>query len=109
MKGMVVSLLYAGVLILRGKRRSPQFCTQGLKALIRQNKRRSPRCCTISFFINETFLASFSFIFGLFKQSILNFTTMNVKHVHPVSGAGIRTHNLLNSALSTLDLYVKIC
>ena len=42
--------------------------------------------------------ASFSFIFGLFKQTIQFLQQINVKkcHVHPVYGAGIQTHNLLN-------------
>ena len=40
--------------------------------------------------------ASFSFIFGLFKQTIQFLQQINVKkcHVHPVYGAGIRTHDL---------------
>ena len=40
--------------------------------------------------------ASFSFIFGLFKQTSIQFLQQfNVKkcHVHPVYGAGIRTHD----------------
>ena len=41
-----------------------------------------------------------SFIFGLFKQILLQFLQqINVKNVHPVSGAGIRTHNLLITSL----------
>ena len=40
-------------------------------------------------------LASFSFIFGLFKQTIQFLQQINVNNVHP-AGAGIRTHNLLN-------------
>ena len=38
----------------------------------------------------------FLFIFGLFNQIIQQ---TNVKIIHPVSGAGIRTHNLLNTSL----------
>ena len=41
----------------------------------------------------------FSFIFGLFKQTSLNFLQqINVKkyHVHPVYGTGIWTHDLRN-------------
>ena len=41
--------------------------------------------------------ASFSFIFGLFKQT-LQFLQY-VKNVHPVYGAGIRTHDLQNVSL----------
>ena len=40
--------------------------------------------------------ASFSFIFGLLKQTSLQFLQLiNVKkcHVHPVYGVGIRTHD----------------
>ena len=42
--------------------------------------------------------ASFSFIFGLFKQT-LQFLQY-VKNVHPVYGDGIRTHDLRNVSLS---------
>ena len=42
----------------------------------------------------------FLFIFGLFKQTLLQFLQqINVKNVHPVSSAGIRTHNLLITSL----------
>ena len=42
----------------------------------------------------------FLFIFGLFKQTLLQFLQqINVKNVHSVSGAGIRTHNLLITSL----------
>ena len=52
------------------------------------------------FFLNGPTPASFSFIFGLFKQTLLQFLQqINVKNVHPVSGAGIRTHNLLITSL----------
>ena len=43
--------------------------------------------------------ASFSFTFGLFKQTINFLHQINVKicpNVHPVYGAGIQTHDLLN-------------
>ena len=43
-------------------------------------------------------LLTFSFIFGLFKQSIQFLQQINVKKwpsVHPVYGAGIRTHDLI--------------
>ena len=44
--------------------------------------------------------ASFSFILGLFEQTLLQFLQqINVKNVHPVSGAGIRTHNPLITSL----------
>ena len=45
--------------------------------------------------------ASFSFIFGLFKQTIQFLQQINVKkrHVHPVYGAGIQTHDLQNVIL----------
>ena len=36
----------------------------------------------------------FSFIFGLFKQTFQFLQQNNVKNVHPVYGARIRTHNL---------------
>ena len=53
----------------------------------------------ILLFLNGSTPASFSFIFGLFKQTILFLQQINVKkcqNVHPVYGAGIRTHGLLN-------------
>ena len=37
----------------------------------------------ISFFKNGPTLASFSFIFGLFKQTIIFLQQINVKNVHP--------------------------
>ena len=41
-----------------------------------------------------------SFIFGLFKQTSLQFLQqIYVKIVHPVNGAGIRTHDLQNMSL----------
>ena len=53
-------------------------------------------------FLNGPTLASFSFIFGLFKQTSLQFLQqINVKkcHFHPVYGAGIQTHDLWNVSL----------
>ena len=48
---------------------------------------------------NEPTPASFSFIFCRFNQTILQ--QINVKNVHPVSGARIQTHNpLITSLLS---------
>ena len=44
--------------------------------------------------------ASFSFIFDLFKQTSLQYLQQkNVKIVHPIYGAGIRTHDLQNMRL----------
>ena len=41
-----------------------------------------------------------SFIFGLFKQTYLQILQqINVKKVHPVYGAGIRTYDLRNTSL----------
>ena len=46
----------------------------------------------------------FSFIFGLFKQTI-NFNNKSMwKNVHPVYCAGITTHNFLNMSLHPLPL-----
>ena len=55
------------------------------------------RTCIISFFKRPT-AASFSFIFGLFKQTIQFLQQINVKkcQVHPVYSTGIWTHDLLN-------------
>ena len=41
------------------------------------------------------------FVFlGLFEQTLLQFLQqINVKNIHPVSGAGIRTHNPLITSL----------
>ena len=44
-------------------------------------------------------MASFLFIFSLFKQTLQFLQQINVKNVHPVSGAGIRTRNLLITSL----------
>ena len=41
------------------------------------------------FFLNGPTPASFLFIFGLFKQTILTTNECEKCHVHPVSGAGI--------------------
>ena len=40
--------------------------------------------------------ASFSIIFGLYKQTIQFYQQINVKNVQRVYGAGIWTHNILN-------------
>ena len=53
-----------------------------------------------NYFLNGPTPASFEFIFGLFKQISLQFLQqIYVKNVHPVYGAGIRTHNLQNVSL----------
>ena len=36
------------------------------------------------------------FMFGLFKQTIQFLQQINVKNIHPIYGAGIRTHDLSN-------------
>ena len=41
----------------------------------------------------------FLFIFGLFKQTLQILEQIDVKNVHPVYGARIRTNNLLNVSL----------
>ena len=41
----------------------------------------------------------FSFIFGPFKQTVQFLHQINVLEVHLVCGAGIQTHNLLNTSL----------
>ena len=58
-------------------------------------------------FLNGPTPASFSFIFGLFKQTIQFLQQINVKkcpNVHPVFGAGIRTNNLSNMNCHPLPL-----
>ena len=52
-----------------------------------------------SFFKNVPIPASFSFILGLFKQTLQFLQQMYVKNVHPVYGAGIRTHDIQNVCL----------
>ena len=53
----------------------------------------------LNYFLNRPTPASFSFIFGLPKQTLQFLQQINVKNVHPVYGAGIRTHNLQNVSL----------
>ena len=48
-------------------------------------------CCITASFFNGPTPASFSFIFSLFYQTL---QLGNVKNVHPVNRARIRTHNL---------------
>ena len=51
-------------------------------------------------FKNGPYPASFSFIFGLFKQkSIQIYNKLMWKNVHPVYGSGIWTHDLQNVSL----------
>ena len=43
----------------------------------------------------------FRFIFGLFKQTLLQFLqqiNVNKCHIHPVYSAGIQTHDLSNTS-----------
>ena len=40
--------------------------------------------------------ASFSFIFRLFNKQYKFYNKINVKNIHPVSGAGIQSLDLLN-------------
>ena len=75
------------------------------------------------FFLIGPTPASFLFIFGLLKQTLLQFLKqINVKkcHVHPVYGTGIRTHNLWIVSLlpqpldqgsrpKVIDLSIQLC
>ena len=63
--------------------------------------RRRRRWSCFIFLKNGPTTASFSFIFGLYKQTLQFLQQISVKkcHVHPVSGARIRTHNLWNVSL----------
>ena len=54
---------------------------------------------TLKSWKNGQFSASFLFISAFFKQKLQFFQQYNVKKVHPVSSAGIWTHNLLNASL----------
>ena len=58
---------------------------------------QSSELSVVFFLKNGPTPTSFSFIFGLFKQT-LQFLQY-VKNVHPVYGAGIRTHDLRNVSL----------
>ena len=51
---------------------------------------------------NGPFLASLSFIFGLFKQTLQFLQQINVKNVHPVYSAEIQTHDPQNISLLPL-------
>ena len=48
-------------------------------------------------FLSEPCPASSSFLLGLFQTNILH--QIDVPNVHPVSGSGIWTHDLLNMSL----------
>ena len=52
--------------------------------------------CNKKFFFNGQTPASFSFIFVSFNETLQFLQQINVKNVHPVSSAGIRTHDLWN-------------
>ena len=55
-----------------------------------ENDVHEPRIGSQVFFLkNGPSLASFSFIFGLFKQTIQILQQINVQNVHPLSIAGI--------------------
>ena len=52
------------------------------------------------FFLKKRVIPSLFFIyFRLLKQTLQFLQQINVKNVHPVYGAGIRTHDLLNMSL----------
>ena len=53
----------------------------------------------LSFFKKWANPGLFSFIFGLFKQTLIFLQQIDVKKVHPVYGAGIRTHDHWNMSL----------
>ena len=54
----------------------------------------------VTVFLNGPSTASFSFIFGLFKQTLqFSYNNIMLKNVHTVYSAGIRTHNLLYASL----------
>ena len=55
-------------------------------------------------FLNGPTLASFSFIFSLFKQTLQFYNKYMWKNVHPLNCAGIRTHDLRIVSLFPLPL-----
>ena len=55
--------------------------------------------CGQSFFKKWAILGLFFVYFRLFKQTLQFLQQINVKNVHPVYGAGIRTHDLWNMSL----------
>ena len=67
-------------------------------------RRRGPAPTTIRSDLSEVFfkraiLGLFFVYLGLFKQTTQILQQINVKNVHPVSGAGIRTPELIMSRL----------
>ena len=48
------------------------------------------------FFFKKANPASFSFIFGLFKQTLQFLQQIHVKNIHPVYVIGIWTHDISN-------------
>ena len=76
--------------------RRPQWGKgQGVSMSIKMSPPRTQR-----FFLlrNGSFSALFVY-FRLFKQTLQFLQDINVKNIHPVYGAGIRTHNLRNMSL----------
>ena len=69
-----------------------------------QNERDYPHSSNIIFLIGPT-RASFSFIFGIFKQTIQFLLQINVKNVHPVYGTWIRTHHLESPPITTIPRF----
>ena len=71
---------------------------------------RKDKCRNFNvFFKNWPTPASFSFIFGLFQTNIITILQqIYVKNVHPVYGAGIRTHDLWNVSLFPLPLEISM-
>ena len=64
------------------------------------NIKQQDKDTILFFFKNGPSLASFLIYFCLFKQTFNNFLQqIYVKNVHPVSDAGIQTHNLWNMSL----------
>ena len=55
--------------------------------------------CVFFYFLNGPIPSSFSFISVIFKQTLQFLQQINVNNIHPVSSAGIRTHNLLITSL----------
>ena len=53
-------------------------------------------CFIIIIILNGPTPPSFSFIFGLFKQTLQFLQQINVKHVHREYSTGIWTHDLSN-------------
>ena len=60
-------------------------------------------------FFNRPFLASFLFIYSFFLTNLTIFQQHNVKNVLPVSGAWIRTRDLLNTSQPPLPPDLPYC